>query len=68
MRLSARAAASSTALLCTFLAGAAGALEPLAFPGAVGFGANSEGGRAGDVYHVTSLADDGPGTLREGVT
>ncbi len=39
-----------------------------AFPGAVGFGAVSVGGRGGDVYHVTSLLDDGsPGTLRHGV-
>lgn len=36
-----------------------------AFPGAMGGGAFSNGGRGGKVIIVTSLADDGPGTLRE---
>ena len=36
-----------------------------AFPGAMGGGAYSFGGRGGKVITVTSLADSGPGTFRE---
>ncbi|MFT5358830.1 MAG: pectate lyase [Polyangiales bacterium] len=38
-----------------------------AFPEAEGFGANAEGGRGGEVIEVTSLDDEGPGTLREAI-
>jgi len=34
-----------------------------AFPGAVGFGAITTGGNGGTTYHVTTLADSGPGSF-----
>src|SRR5688572_13990702 len=41
--------------------------QPIAFPGAEGFGQFATGGRGGKVFVITTLEDDGPGSFRKAV-
>jgi pectate lyase len=51
----------------TFFATSAGAQTNLAFSGAEGFGQFASGGRGGEIFHVTTLDDSGPGSFRDAV-
>ncbi|MDK2760180.1 MAG: pectate lyase [Sphingopyxis sp.] len=46
---------------------AAASSAPLAFPGAVGPAAQTPGGRGGQILRVTTLAPDGPGSLKAAI-
>ena len=55
-------------LFCISLSAATSAVaQPTAFPGAVGAAAQTPGGRGGQILRVTTLAADGPGSLKAAI-
>ena len=65
-----RNAATAHLFLCAMLFGIANAAAqstPLSFPGAVGWAAQTPGGRDGKIIRVTNLNADGAGSLKEAV-
>src|SRR5438067_1964749 len=67
-RWTSRSATATASLPSRSPAAAAPVSAALAFPSAQGFGAHAAGGRGGEVVHVTTLADAGPGSFREAVS
>jgi pectate lyase len=55
-------------VICLGLHTPAHAADTLAFPGAEGFGRLTSGGNAGELVHVTTLDDAGPGSFRDAVS